>query len=1119
MTFEELLKHPQALRSFLHKESHIQIYPNYGVVVDAVANEFQKNNILILVDNEKQANELSRTFKDSLLNPEFGLNPYEIDFVDRGRIDSKMQFLRRFYENDTHIVISTLKGLFDPIIPSRILKEIKLKKSLKYSEAKLSEDLSRFGFKRTVEISDKGEFSVKGNIVDVYAFNYDNPLRIVFGFEDAVDEIKLFSLTNFKSFKSIEQAVIFPNTYYLFDKDAMEIFEKNIEEALRDVSDEYLRDSVLNDVNEIKKSGNFGTNFYFKFIARGKHFAFPTLLDQTEDFVKIVIEPIHFDAFLKTASEIYENNFKTMETLPADIKALETSFSSFIMEGKLIKLMPLPKENVIELPITSEPANFPLLTNSIKDYILTTLKEKSVLIATEEVERVKELLKMYELSPIDGLSKEAGLYILKKHFDRGVETDRIVILTDREIFLQYEPTKGKPKIVSVKGIESVEELVDGDLVVHRDFGIGIFRGLVKLNVDGTKEYLLVEYRDGEKLYVPLERIGFVDKYIGDKHFVPLTKLGGNDWKTSKGRAKESAKELATKLLMIQAERKIEGGFSFKPFPNEERILALSFPYELTEDQEQALSDAFDDMESLEPMDRLVCGDVGYGKTEIAVRTAFRAVLNGKQVAMLVPTTILAMQHERTFRERIRFFPVEVATLSRLTEAKQNRNVIEKLSKGNIDIVIGTHRLLSKDVRFKDLGLLIIDEEQKFGVRDKEKIKTLRANINLLTLTATPIPRTLHSALLTLKSTSLITTPPSGRIPVKTFVLPFNKDILKNAIKDELARSGQVFVVHNKIEDIYTFAQFIKMLVPQANVAIAHGKMSSVEIEKIMVSFYEGEVNVLVSTTIIENGLDIPTVNTLIVDNAQNFGLSEMYQLRGRVGRSSITAFAYFFYEEHSLKSVAEERLETIKEFSGEGSGIKIAMKDLEIRGAGNILGHEQHGHIVSVGYSMYLTLLEEAIRELKGEKHIEVVDVPVRLNESFYISGSYVQANVERINYYKRITSVKSIEEVQGIRDELIDRFGKPDVYVDNLLKVGMIMLLAKSVGVKEIFQESKRVFLSISRNNSVSIEGIQIILKENPSVRIGEDYISFEVKGSPLKETLNVLNLLNGEKYAKVDN
>ncbi|PIW10976.1 MAG: transcription-repair coupling factor, partial [Caldiserica bacterium CG17_big_fil_post_rev_8_21_14_2_50_35_7] len=468
---------------------------------------------------------------------------------------------------------------------------------------------------------------------------------------------------------------------------------------------------------------------------------------------------------------------------------------------------------------------------------------------------------------------------------------------------------------------------------------------------------------------------------------------------------------------------------------------------------------------------------------------------------------------------LRAFAVEVATLSRLTEPKREKEILNKLQNGSVDIIIGTHRILSEDIKFKDPGLIIIDEEQKFGVKHKEKLKEMKANVDVLTLTATPIPRTLHSAIIKLKAVSLINTPPIGRVPVKTFVFPRNFEIIKKAIEFELQRAGQVFVVHNKIEDIYSFAMTVKQLVPEARVDVAHGKTRKDEIEKIMLSFYEGETDVLVSTTIIENGLDIPTVNTLIVDNAQDFGLSQMYQLRGRIGRSHINAFAYFLYTANKdLKSIAEERLETIKEFSGLSSGIKIALKDLELRGAGNLLGKEQHGHIVSVGYNLYVTLLEEAVSELRGEKKVELKGIPIRLNETYYIPDTYVSVNTERMDYYRRITTADTVRKIDEIRSELFDRFGGLSKAVDNLLLIGIMNYLARESGVREIYQEGSRVFISIEDGNKISFEGLEKLLKSNVTARFGENYISFEANNSPLKETLEVMNLLKGVNHAGMD-
>ncbi len=1117
MKFENIIRNPENIVKKLKSEKNISIYPKYDIILSCILSEFQNENVVILVDSKRTANNLKLLLGDALINPEFGLYPYEIDFVERGVIHAKIEFLKKFYSLNRKIVVTTLKGLFDPILPENSIKELRIRKGQKLPMRDLFEMLIFFGYRREKEIQEKGDFSAKGSIIDIFTFSYDNPVRMFYGFEEEIEDIKFFSAENFRSFEEIDEITINPDTYYLFDESTMKKLEKSVENELTVSKNEYLIDSVLEDLKEVRTREKYGMNFYFKYLKKGEIFSFPTLLDKTKDFIKIYVEPMDFESFFKEASEYYDNAFSANEILFEDIENIKKAFTKF-NDGKIITLRGVPGENTIEVPVSQIPENFAFLT-SIKDYVLSTLSEKNVIFLTTQGERVEEILKLYEIPFSRKLKKEKGVYVIEGFSSAGIEGETSVVLSDKELFIHFEPEKKIPKFMASKGITSYEELTNGDLVVHKDFGIGIFRGLTKLENYGTKEYLLIEYRDGEKLYVPLERIGFVEKYIGDKRLITLNRLSGNEWKNTKEKATESARILARKLLVTQAERKLKGGYSFKPYPRDEQVLALSFPYELTEDQQKALEEVYEDMESNNPMDRIICGDVGYGKTEIAVRAAFRAVLNGKQAAILVPTTILALQHERTFQERLRFFPIEVSSLSRLNDAKSEKEILRRMKEGKTDIIIGTHRILSKDVEFKDLGILIIDEEQKFGVKHKEKIKELKATIDILTLTATPIPRTLHSALLNLKPVSLIATAPPGRIPVKTYVLPFNVEIMKNAIEYELKRDGQVFIVYNRIEDIFIFAKKIQDLIPQATVAVAHGKMKKENIEDIMLQFYEGNINVLVSTTIIENGLDIPTVNTLIVNGAENFGLAQMYQLRGRIGRSHINAFAYFFYtEKTALKSIAEERLETIKEFSGSGAGIKIAMKDLEIRGAGNLLGKEQHGHMVSVGYNMYVTLIEKAVSELKGEHEQIESEVRVSLKENYYIPESYMELNAERIAFYRKITSIRNAEEIKRIREELEDRFGEVPKEVENLLNVGLIMRLSKDLGINEVFQEGRRVFLSINETNYITSKGIEKIVQDE-SVKFGKDYISFEVKNNPLKETLKVLNLLNEGQYAKMDN
>lgn len=1117
MKLKYIFNDHKTIEDSIKDRNNISIFPNTGIILSCIVNELKEDKILIIASSKEKAQEVNEMIPHSLLNPEFGLFPFEIDFAEDDVVQEKIKFLKYFYEGKSKVIISTLKGLFDPVLPYESIKIFSLSKGETHKVSKIIETLSELGYKRVKEISGTGEFAVKGDIIDIFTTKEEFPIRITMGIDNNIEQISLFDLQTMRSFEKKEKISILPNTYYLFGKDEWKSFQQKILEEIKKVKDEYARDSILSDLQEIQKGSNFGINYYFKFFKKGKIMPFPALIEYTEEFTKIFIEPIETESFIKETEEIYKRSLSVGE-ISEGKKDILLEASKKLYKGRTITLKNVPDEHTVELPATSIPENFSFISN-LEEFILSSLKEKSVILFTRQFERVKELLNIYGFAPEKTLKELQGLYVLKGYFEKGIETDKAIVITDREIFPKYTPEKTHKKAIPTKAISAAEELKDGDYVVHRDFGIGIFRGLVKLQEHGTKEYLLIEYRDGEKLYVPLERIGFVDKYLGDRTFITLNKLAGNEWKNTKEKAKENARLLAKKLLITQAERRLNKGFSFRPFLKEERILELSFPYELTEDQEKALEEVYRDMESGEPMDRLICGDVGYGKTEIAIRASLRAALNNKQVAVLVPTTILAMQHEKTFRERLRLFAVEVATLSRLTKRQKENEILKKLENGSIDILIGTHRILSQDVKFKDLGLLIIDEEQKFGVNQKERLKEMSSNVEILTLSATPIPRTLHSAIMKLKAVSLINTPPVGRVPVKTFVFPFSFETIKNAIEFELQRAGQVFVVHNRIEDIYSFAMSIKNFVPKARVDIAHGKMRKEEIEKIMLSFYEGETDVLVSTTIIENGLDIPTVNTLIVDNAQDFGLSQMYQLRGRIGRSHINAFAYFLYTANKeLKSIAEERLETIKEFSGLSSGIKIALKDLEIRGAGNLLGKEQHGHIVSVGYNLYITLLEEAVSELHGEKKTELKGIPIRLNETYYLPESYVSVNTERIDYYRRITTVGSAQEIEEIKNELLDRFGELPKAADNLLIIGIMNYLAREAGISEIYQEGPRIFITIEDGNKISIEGLEKLLKSNETARFGDNYISFEVNNAPLKETLEVLNLLKGAKNVSLD-
>lgn len=730
-----------------------------------------------------------------------------------------------------------------------------------------------------------------------------------------------------------------------------------------------------------------------------------------------------------------------------------------------------PTTNLEVLPPPTFRGQFNLLLEDLKTrgalgwtQVICTRKGYGILnILREEGIRVKELLSyedFLEMGSVNFLpiSLRGGFLLPEVKF---------ALITDEELIGIKKPWRPKP-IFPARELSKISAITDmkvGDLIVHPRHGIGAFRGIIPLEVQGVKkDYICLEYAGGTKLYLPVEEVNLLQRYIGEAN-PPLSRLGSGEWAKARRKAKESALKLAKELIELYAKREIEEGIAFSPDTPWQAELEAYFPYEETEDQRRAIEEVKRDMESPRPMERLICGDVGFGKTEVALRAAFKAVMDGYQVAILVPTTVLAQQHYTVFKERLAPFPVRVEVLNRFVSRSAQRAIVEDIAKGTVDIVIGTHRLLSKDVKFKNLGLLIIDEEQRFGVLQKEALKKVKTKIDVLILTATPIPRTLNMALSNIKDISIISEPPEGRLPVKTIVAKKDDKLIAEAINRELARGGQCFYVHNRIEDIYEEAQRIKGLCPQAEVRVAHGAMPERELEKTMMEFYEGKIDVLVATTIIENGLDVPNANTIIIDDAPSFGLGQLYQLRGRVGRSYRQAYAYLLYEPKSLRTrEAKERLQAIEEFSHLGSGLRLAIRDLEIRGAGNILGPQQHGHIQAVGFDMYLALLQEAIAELRGTKAKEEeiflpsVDLPV----TAYISEEYILSSPIRLDFYKRIANCKSEDELRELEDEMKDRFGELPQETKNLFSIMRLRLLAKRARISSIQSRGGKVYMSV---------------------------------------------------------
>ena len=653
---------------------------------------------------------------------------------------------------------------------------------------------------------------------------------------------------------------------------------------------------------------------------------------------------------------------------------------------------------------------------------------------------------------------------------------KFVVISESDIFGGEKKKKKRKRIYEGEKIASFTDLNIGDYVVHESHGLGIYRGIEKIEVDRTeKDYIKIEYAGGGNLYILATQLEQIQKYAGAGAKKPkLNKLGGQEWNKTKSRVRGAVKEIAEDLVKLYAVRQNEQGFAFGPDTVWQKEFEEMFPFEETEDQDLAIAATKADMESTKIMDRLICGDVGYGKTEIAIRAAFKAVQDGKQVAFLVPTTILAQQHYNNFVQRMKDFPVNIDLLCRFRSSAEQKKTIEKLKKGQVDIIIGTHRLLSKDVVYKDLGLLIIDEEQRFGVAHKEKIKQLKTNIDVLTLTATPIPRTLHMSLIGIRDMSVLEEPPMDRVPIQTYVMEYNEELVREAISRELARGGQAYFVYNRVREIADVATKIAELVPEANVAYAHGQMKETELENIMYRFINGEIDVLVSTTIIETGLDISNVNTMIIHDADNMGLSQLYQLRGRVGRSNRTAYAFLMYKrDKMLKEVAEKRLAAIKEYTELGSGFKIAMRDLEIRGAGSLLGERQHGHMEAVGYDLYCKMLNEAVKEAKGIAVEESFDTSIDIVIDAYIPMGYIPNELQKLDIYKRIADIETQEETEEMTEELIDRFGDPPKSVENLLYIAKIKSMAHRLYFTEVAQKGESVRFTLYEKARIDVTKI----------------------------------------------
>lgn len=977
--------------------------------------------------------------------------------------------------------------------------------------------LIRGGYQNVELVEVKGEFARRGDILDVYPLTADTPIRVEF-FGDEIDTIRSFDPISQRSTEPIESVTLTPLREVLSTDVSVDYWQTQADALIQEHATPQLRAAVrevtqslteaASSQYRLREESGIGVPSYMD----GIEGFLPMLVPETElltdylpdDTIVCIIEPQwqkrEIAQMHERMQELYQKKLEesnlmvppdkllvTFETLRTELEKYSVISSSLAPPHEVIDNEVLPLHFEMK-PLALPSGNYQTVISQMKTWTEEGTRVHVFCETPQQSKRVSEILAERELFPSD---VDTSVGTISEGFLN--ESLNLVVISEDELFgsrHHRRPIRPRPSTDGTP-ILSLIDLKVGDYVVHVSHGIAIYDGIRRLAIDGrAQDFLILRYNGDDILYVPTYQVDLVQKYIGSKDnaYKPrVDRLGGVAWSRRKGRVKKSIEQMAGELLKLYALRQARKGFSFPiEVPWQTEFEAL-FPYQETDDQLQAIEDVKADMEDERPMDRLVCGDVGYGKTEIALRAAFKAVMSEKQVAILVPTTILALQHYDTFEKRFQPFPVNIEMLNRFRTPKEIKQIKEGLAKGTIDVVIGTHSLLSKTVEFNNLGLLIVDEEHRFGVKHKEKIKQFKETIDVLTLTATPIPRTLHMSLVGIRDFSTINTPPADRLPIQTYVMPYDSDVIREAITTELGRGGQVFFVHNRVQDIQSIALAIQQLVPDARVAVAHGQMPERELETIMLEFVRHKHDILVCTMIIESGLDIPNVNTILINRADALGLAQLYQLRGRVGRATVQAYGYLFYpQDRAITEGAQKRLRVIEEFTDLGSGFKIALRDLEIRGAGNILGAEQHGHIVTVGYELYCRLLEEAVMALKGEKVEETVETRISLPVEAYLPDDYVPDSRQKVSIYKKIAGLKDREALNELRDELKDRYGAIPEPAEMLLEVANIKQLSQYLGIAAIVAGNEQVKVTFDeRKPRINVKKFVEIVHQNKNLQL----------------------------------
>lgn len=1098
---------------------------NIGHIAYAL-NQHTNKALLLIVHSEAKAKKIYddiKNFDESVVEllPDKEIIFYKVDAISSERSIERLRVLSRLVKGEPIIVVTHIDAVLNKFIAPDIFREHSL--HLKQDDIVDLEDLSQklilSGYKRESMVEAVGQFSIRGGIIDFFPPNSEHPYRIEL-FGDEIDSIRTFDVESQRSIDRVQGVYIPPVKEILITQD----YKRNIIENMKKELDTILKNEKLDPKIKENLEDKFGEyigeieeNIYIS----NMDMVIPYIPDKyitnildyfNKNSLVLIDEPNRIEERAENLREQflmrYSDVLEVGEVLPGH-KDINYEYETLIEKIKTRlcilntaitkvskKIEPVSLIKFTTKSMQSFHNNMELFSKELNYYKYRGYK---VIIFSGSEDRGKGLRStLMDLDIIceysDNLNREiktSQVFIVPGSIQGGFEYPdiKLAVIGHKDIYGSIKEAR-KVKKKTSKATVSFSDLKIGDYVVHENHGIGQYAGVEQLNIQGVvKDYLVIKYKGNDKLYVPIEQMNLIQKYIGGEAAKPkINRLSSPEWARVKQRAKKAVEDMAKDLLELYAKRETVKGFAFSKDTIWQKQFEDAFPYEETEAQLRSIEEIKRDMEKPRPMDRLLCGDVGYGKTEVALRAAFKAIMDGKQVAFLVPTTILAQQHYNTIVERFSNFPVNVEVLSRFKSPKEQKSIVERLGKGLVDIVVGTHRLLSKDVKFKDLGLLIIDEEQRFGVKHKEALKKIKENVDVLTLTATPIPRTLHMSLIGVRDMSIIDEPPGHRYPVETYVVEFNELLIREAILKELNRGGQVYFVYNRIENIDKIAAQLKKLVPEANIVIAHGQMGEKELEKIMMDFISQKYNVLVCTTIIETGLDIPNVNTIIVYDADKMGLSQLYQLRGRVGRTNRIAYAYFTYEKDKvLTEVAEKRLKAIKDFTEFGSGFKVAMRDLEIRGTGNLLGVEQHGHIETIGYDLYVKFLNQAIKKLKGEEIKETVDTTIDLSVDGYIPSKYIEDEEQKIEVYKKIAAVKEKEDYSELVDELVDRFGDIPKEVENLLDISYIKNNAGDYYIQNITQANRVITLEFSSAKHITPDLIHY-LSEKYGKAIGFD-------------------------------